>query len=211
MHPYSSASFSFWAITSAMDSGQPQPIPPDSSFRFQIKRRMTTLADSGSNTARSEITFPMAVTARHLTSSSRLHKQEKSGPTACLAGSRRISASPFLKLSARRSCSIFFLSWRPPSLSFLKRNDFKTRIPVSGHTRMTQHVLQERQPQGFGFHDRFHSIGACFADAFHQSFVPDPLPELMQRILTLPPSRCSPSGNTLYSHSHRVPDNLPIQ
>ena len=167
MHQYSSASFSFWAITSAMDSGQPQPMPPDSSFRFQIKRRMTTLADSRSDTARSEITFPMAVTARHLTSSSRLHKKEKSGPTACLAGNRPISASPILKFSARRSCSIFFLSWRPLSLSFLKRNDFKTRISVPGHARMTQHVLQKRQSQGFGFHDRFHFIGTGFANPFH--------------------------------------------
>ena len=36
-------------MTSAIDSGQPQPIPPDSSFNCQMNRRMTTLADSGSD------------------------------------------------------------------------------------------------------------------------------------------------------------------
>ena len=56
-----------------------------------------TLADSRSDPARFDMTFPMAVIARHFTRSSILHKKEKSGLTTCRGGSRLISESPSAK------------------------------------------------------------------------------------------------------------------
>lgn len=53
------------AMISAMASGAPQPMSPDSSFKLHMSRRIITRADSISFSVRFEITMPMAVTARH--------------------------------------------------------------------------------------------------------------------------------------------------
>ena len=52
-------------LISTIAPGEPQPIPPNSSLRFQIKQRNITRADSISLSARFETTAPIAVTARH--------------------------------------------------------------------------------------------------------------------------------------------------
>src|SRR6056297_2529772 len=101
-------------MISAWASGDPQPIPPDSSFRFQIRRRIIIRASSRLDLAIVGTTMPKQEIPRDLISKDLEYKVEKSGEINFL-GKSALSESVLIffsqSASCRIKCSCFFI-WR---------------------------------------------------------------------------------------------------
>lgn len=97
-------------LSAHMATGHPHPIPQDSSFRFQIKRRMTIRADSVSVGARSATKQRAAVTACHLAVSSNVN-HAKTKWTDGLPGRQSTKSSQTI-------FNIFFFDQQPADLHF---------------------------------------------------------------------------------------------
>src|SRR4030042_1425635 len=159
MWVYSWASPRWVARISPMASGDPHPIPPDSSFRLHMRRRIITLAASKSLSASWLTTTPTALTAPHLIFSLPLWIKDKRGLMVCRGGRRPISTRALSKSPWFKRSKSFFLRLRPPC--------FKSRVlvPEIGIGKRTLTVK---------LHVRNHKVAEGNQDSFSNWSFPAP-------------------------------------